>query len=90
MVSIRFVGPMLAVGPYKCFLSLQQPIYVSPRRDEGIAHDRMFIYEPRIIKCSVGNGLPSDNPIESIARAGAAGTPPRTSIETRQGPGGLR
>ena len=26
------------------FLSLQQPIYVSPRRDEGIAHDRMFIY----------------------------------------------
>ena len=35
---------MLAVGPYKWFLSLQQPIYVSPRRDEGIVHDRMFIY----------------------------------------------
>lgn len=28
---------MLAVGPYKCFLNLQQLIYVSPRRDEGIA-----------------------------------------------------
>lgn len=64
---------MLAVGPYKCFLSLQQSIYVSPRRDEGIAHDRMFIYEPRIIKCSVGNGLPSDNPIESMLVRGVGG-----------------
>ena len=34
---------MLAVGPYKCFLSLQQPIYVSPRRDEGIAPYNFFI-----------------------------------------------
>ena len=88
---------MLAVGPYKCFLSLQQPIYISPRRDEGIAHDRMFIYEPRIIKCSVGNGLPSDNPIESMLVRGIGERCPdcvagasHFSIETRQGPGGLR
>ena len=88
---------MLAVGPYKWFLSLQQSIYVSPRRDEGIAHDRMFIYEPRIIKCSVGNGRPGDNPIESMLVRGVGGRRPdcvagasHFSIKTRQGPGGLR
>ena len=86
-----------SIVPYKWFASFVAISKVSPRQDEGIPPYSTFIGRQHIIKCSVGNGLPSDNPIESMLVRGVGGRRPdcvagasHFSIETRQGPGGLR
>ena len=46
-----------SIVPYKYSIGPQRMIYVSPRRDEGIAPYRTFIRWQHMINCSVGNGL---------------------------------